>query len=75
MWKRGLRKSQNHTMQIHYKFDSHSSAVLADLLYKTKPHYSEDRTMQIRTMRRPTVYRKKKLKFGGIKNHVMANLF
>ena len=42
------------TLIIHYKYDSHS-VVLADLLYKTKPQYSEDRTMRIRTMRGPPV--------------------
>ena len=45
VWKMGPRKFQNHTMQIHYKYDSHS-VVLSNLLYKTKPHYSEDRTMR-----------------------------
>ena len=36
-------KFQNRTLRIHHKYDSHS-VVLADLLYKTKPHYSEDCT-------------------------------
>ena len=43
VWKMGPRKFQNCTMWIHYKYDSHS-VVLANLLYKTKPHYSEDHT-------------------------------
>ena len=51
----GPGKFQIRTMRILsyntlYKYDLHS-VVLADLLYKTKPHYSEDRTMRIRTMR------------------------
>ena len=46
VWKMGLRKFQNCTMRMQYKYDLHMHrVVLADLLYKTKPHYSEDHTM------------------------------
>ena len=54
----GTRKISNphyaNTYNTLYKYDSHS-VVLADLLYKTKPHYSEDHTMRICTMRGPPV--------------------
>ena len=54
----GTRKISNlhyaNTYNTLYKYDSHS-VVLADLLYKTKTHYSEDHTMRIRTMRGPPV--------------------
>ena len=58
LWENGTRKISNphyaNTIIIQYKYDSHS-VVLADLLYKTKPHYSEDGTMRILTMRGPPV--------------------
>ena len=36
------------------EYDLHS-VVFADLLNKTKPHYSEEHTMRIHTMRGPSV--------------------
>ena len=44
----GPIKFKNQTMQIRYVA---IYMTLANLLYKTKPHYSEHRTMLIRTMR------------------------
>ena len=44
------------SLQLQYKY---YTMVLAVLLNKTKPHYSEGRTMQIRTIRGPPVVNRK----------------